>query len=70
MNEREVLVDDELLNTKVKLENLLMDLSQFEQDISPKQGEIVELQKAVKQLLDKDIMRRLQDGQSVIDQLD
>ena len=59
MGEREVLQDDEIENVKNKLEGLSSDLALFEQDVTPKQAEITELQKAVKELLDKDILRRL-----------
>ena len=59
MGERVVLEDDEIENVKNKLEGLSEDLILFEKDVTPKQAEIADLQKAVKELLDKDILRRL-----------
>ena len=59
MGEREVPQDDEIENVKNKLENLSSDLVLFEKEVIPKQAEITDLQKAVKDLLDKDILRRL-----------
>ena len=61
---------DELENTKKKLDDVNFDLSQFEQEVTPKHAEIQELQKAVKDLLDKDIVRRLQNGSATTDALD
>ena len=62
MGEREVPQDDEIENVKNKLEGLNDELVLFEKDMTPKQAEIAELQKSVKELLDKDILRRLQNG--------
>jgi len=59
MGEREVPQDDEIENVKNKLEGLNDELVLFEKDMTPKQAEIAELQKSVKELLDKDILRRL-----------
>ena len=59
MGEREVLQHDEIENVKSKLEGLSSDLVDFEKEVTPKQAEIADLEKAVKELLDKDILRRL-----------